>query len=104
MVRIAIPNEITVREGSENELRDNEEFLPSYVWNTNGWICDYLGLTVTEQIQKCIPKIAHTHVYSQTLGRVILKGQVIGMGAVATTKTKEDITKSDDDAGNDRSM
>lgn len=89
MVKIAATDDISQQD--RDELIENEEFLPSYVWNTNGWICDFLGLTITEQTQKCVPKIAQADVFSKALGRVIRKGQVIGMGAIVTTNTKEHI-------------
>lgn len=73
-------------------LIEKGEFLPSYVWNTNGWICDYLGLTVKSQSQKCVPKFSDKDIFSRTLDRVIPAGEAIGMGAVCTTETEEGIT------------
>lgn len=30
-------------------LIDEQSFLASYMWNSNGWLCSQLGLTVKEQ-------------------------------------------------------
>jgi 4-hydroxy-tetrahydrodipicolinate reductase len=81
-----------ISDAERQALIEKGEFLPSYVWNTNGWICDYLGLTVTGQSQRCTPKYADIDIESNTLGTVIPAGNVIGMGAVATTETKEGVT------------
>lgn len=73
------------------KLIDNGEFLPSYMWNTNGWLCDRFNLNVVAQTQKCVPIIADEDIKSDTLGMTITKGNVIGMSAVVTTITKEGI-------------
>ncbi len=74
-----------------NELINKGEFMPSYMWNTNGWLCDKFGLNVISQDQKCVPIIADENMKSATLNMEIKKGSVIGMSAVVTTKTKEGI-------------
>ncbi len=74
------------------EMISKGEFLPSYMWNVNGWLCDYLGLTVVNQTQKCIPQKAKTNLNSSTLKMTIKKGYCSGMSAVVTTTTKEGIT------------
>ena len=33
------------------KMIDNGEYLPSYMWNVNGWLCGKLGLTVKSQTQ-----------------------------------------------------
>lgn len=88
--QIAAADDISEEERAE--LIEKGEFLPSYVWNTNGWFCDYLGLTVKKQIQKCTPKFSDKDITSKTLGEVIPAGNAIGMGAVAITETEEGIT------------
>ena len=73
------------------ELIKKGEFLPSYMWNVNGWLCNQLGLHVTRQTQKCVPHTYRTDLKSSTLGITIPKGNATGMSAVVTTETKEGI-------------
>ena len=68
------------------------EFNPSYMWNVNGWLAEYLGLHVTGQTQQCVPHVAKKNLNSSTLGMVVKKGMATGMSAVVTTTTKEGIT------------
>ncbi|MGN1379436.1 MAG: dihydrodipicolinate reductase [Bacilli bacterium] len=81
-----------ISEEERLKLIEKGEFLPSYMWNVNGWLADKLGLTVKRQIQKCIPKIAEEDIFSSTLGMTIKKGDCTGMSAVVTTETEEGIT------------
>ena len=74
------------------ELINKGEFLPSYMWNTNGWLCDKLGLHVTSQVQKCVPITHDEDIESSTLGMTVKAGQATGMSAVVTTETEEGIT------------
>ena len=67
------------------------EFMPSYMWNVNGWLAEYLGLHVVSQTQKCVPHVAKKNLSSSTLGMVVKKGMATGMSAVVTTKTKEGV-------------
>lgn len=72
-------------------LIDNGEYLPSYMWNTNGWLCDKLGLTVVSQTQKCVPQTHSEDINSSTLNMTVKAGMATGMSAVVTTTTKEGI-------------
>ena len=81
-----------ISEESRQELINNGEFLPSYMWNTNGWLCDKLGYHVVRQTQKCVPQYNDEDIESSTLNMVIKKGMATGMSAVVTTETLEGVT------------
>ena len=68
------------------------EYLPSYMWNVNGWLCAKLGLTVTSQSQETVPQTYKEDIDSSTLGMTVKAGTATGMSAVVTTETKEGIT------------
>ncbi|MFI3306949.1 MAG: dihydrodipicolinate reductase [Mycoplasmatota bacterium] len=87
---IAAADNISVEE--RNNLINSGNFLPSYMWNVNGWMCDKLHLTVDTQTQKCIPTYHDEDIKSSTLNMVVTKGMATGMRAVVTTTTKEGIT------------
>lgn len=81
-----------ISEEERKALIDKCEFLPSYMWNVNGWLAEKLGLTVVGQTQKCVPQTHTEDLESSTLGMVVPKGNATGMSAVVTTVTKEGIT------------
>lgn len=81
-----------ISEEERNELINKGEFLPSYMWNTNGWLCDKLGLTPIRQTQKCVPQTHTEDIYSSTLNMTVEKDMATGMSAIVTTETKEGIT------------
>ena len=68
------------------------EYLPSYMWNVNGWLCDKLGLTVKSQTQKTVPQTHTEDIASSTLGMTVKAGMATGMSAVVTTETEQGIT------------
>lgn len=75
-----------------NSLINGGTYLPSYMWNTNGWLCDKLGLHVLSQTQKCVPQTSNEDIVSETLNMTVKKGMATGMSAVVTTETAEGIT------------
>lgn len=80
-----------ISEEERNKLIQSGEFIPSYMWNVNGWLCEKLGLTIESQTQKCIPQTHTEDIFSSTLNMTVKAGDVTGMSAVVTTKTKEGI-------------
>ena len=80
-----------ISDEKRNSMINSGEFLPSYMWNVNGWLCDKLGLKVKRQTQKCIPQTAKEDLYSSTLEMTIKSGDVSGMSAVVTTETEEGV-------------
>lgn len=81
-----------ISDQERQKLIDNGEYLPSYMWNVNGWLCDKLGLTVTRQSQVTIPTTYEEDIYSKTLEMTVKSGDATGMSAVVTTETLEGIT------------
>lgn len=80
-----------ISDEERQKLIDNGEYSPSYMWNTNGWLCDKLGLTVVSQTQKCVPQTHSEDINSSTLNMTVKAGMATGMSAVVTTTTKEGI-------------
>lgn len=87
---IASADDISSEE--RQKLIDEGNFLPSYMWNVNGWLCDKMGLHVLSQTQRCVPQFHDEDISSSTLKMVVKKGMATGMSAVVTTETKEGIT------------
>lgn len=80
-----------ISQEEREKLIQEGTFLPSYMWNVNGWLIDKLGLTYKNQVQKCVPTFNDEDIHSSTLDMVVKKGNATGMSAVVTTETEEGI-------------
>ena len=80
-----------ISEEERNELINSGKFVPSYMWNVNGWLCSKLGLTVKSQKQVCVPQTHKEDIFSSTLDMTVKAGDATGMSAVVTTETEEGI-------------
>ena len=80
-----------ISDEERQKIIEKGEYLPSYMWNVNGWLCDKLGLTVKSQTQKTVPQTYTEDIYSSTLGMTVKAGDATGMSAVVTTETEEGI-------------
>ena len=80
-----------ITDDERQKMIDSGEYLPSYMWNVNGWLCDKLGLTVKHQTQVTVPQTYKEDIYSETLGMSVKAGDATGMSAVVTTETEEGI-------------
>ena len=81
-----------ISDAERQEIINKGEYLPSYMWTVNGWLCSKLGLTVKSQTQKTVPQTYTEDIYSSTLGMTVKAGDATGMSAVVTTETEEGIT------------
>ncbi len=74
----------------EKEIAQNDS-LPSYMWNSNQWLCDRLGLTIKDISQKLVPMVAEKDLQSETLQMTVPAGSATGMSAVVTVKTEQGV-------------
>lgn len=81
-----------ISEEERQDLINNREFNPSYMWNTVGWLADKLNLTPKSINQKCVPATSEIDIHSDTLNMDIKAGNATGMSAVVTLETEEGIT------------
>ena len=81
-----------ISDEERQKIIESGEYLPSYMWNTNGWLCDKLGLTIKSQTQVTVPTTYKEDIYSETLGVTVKAGDATGMSAIVTTETEEGIT------------
>ena len=81
-----------ISDEERQEMINKGEYLPSYMWNVNGWLCAKLGLTVKSQTQKTVPQTHDEDIDSSTLQMTVKAGDATGMSAVVTTETEEGIT------------
>ena len=87
--QVASVDRITDEE--RQNLINKGDYLPSYMWNVNGWLCEKLGLKVKSQTQKTVPQTHTEDIESSTLGMTVKAGMATGMSAVVTTQTQEGI-------------
>lgn len=80
-----------ISDEERQKIIESGKYLPSYMWNVNGWLCSKLGLTVKSQTQVTIPTTYKEDIYSSTLGTTVKAGEATGMSAVVTTQTEEGI-------------
>ena len=80
-----------VTDEERQEVINRGEYLPSYMWNVNGWLADKMGLTITHQTQVTVPTTYPEDLDSSTLGMTVKAGDATGMSAIVTTETKEGI-------------
>ena len=78
-------NDLSYREISAKI--ESGEYPPPYMWNQNGWLCSRMGLTITNQTQRCVPQTHVEDLYSSTLDMTIKAGDATGMSAVVMTET-----------------
>ncbi len=78
---------------------DNELFIPSFMWNVNGWLASKLNLRILKSTQKRKPVITKVPIYSNGLKRIINVGQVIGTNTIVESETKEGIKISSSTVG-----
>ena len=81
-----------ISETERENLIQNKLFLPSYMWNTVGWLADKFHLTITSMKQECLPTTHDSDLHSTTLNMTIPSGYATGMRAKVTATTQENIT------------
>lgn len=81
-----------ISDEERDKLIHSGKYTPSYMWNVVPWLANRFGFTLISQRQKCIPVIADTDIYSNTLDMTIKKGDCRGMRAIVTGETEEGIT------------
>ena len=87
-----IANINTMSPDELKELIESGRYVPSYMWNQNGWLCSKMNLHIISQTQKCYPTTHSEDLFSTTLNATIKAGDPTGMRAVVTTETEEGIT------------
>ena len=80
-----------ISDEERNKLINNSEYLPSYMWNVNGWLAKKLNLKVKRQSQVTVPTTANEDIFSATLNETVKSGNATGMSAIVTTETEEGI-------------
>lgn len=70
----------------KKEIAENDS-LPSYVWNSNEWLCSQFGWSIKSMRQELVPTTYNKDIFSSTLNKTIPAGDATGMSAVVTTET-----------------
>ncbi|MGN0255666.1 MAG: dihydrodipicolinate reductase [Chordicoccus sp.] len=83
----------------ERKIAHPEVFEASYAWNSVEAICSKLHLVIRSITQKHVPITLDHDIYSETLGKDIKAGRVIGMSAVVTAETAQGITVEEETIG-----
>jgi len=72
----------------EKEIAQSDS-LPSFMWNSNEWLCSQFGWSIKSTSQKLVPTTHDKDIKSETLGKVIPAGHATGMSAIVTTVTNQ---------------
>ena len=80
-----------ISDSERQALINKGEYLPSYMWNVNGWLIKKLGLTIKRQSQITVPTTHEEDIFSKTLNMNVKKGMATGMSAIVKTETEEGI-------------
>ncbi|MGI6727707.1 MAG: hypothetical protein ACOX4P_03990 [Anaerovoracaceae bacterium] len=72
----------------EKEIAQSDS-LPSFMWNSNEWLCSQFGWTIKSMDQKLVPTTHNKEIKSETLKKVIPAGHATGMSAIVTTVTNQ---------------
>jgi hypothetical protein len=72
----------------EKEIAQSES-LPSFMWNSNEWLCSQFGWSIKSNSQKLVPTTHNKDIKSTTLNKVIPAGHATGMSAIVTTVTNQ---------------
>ena len=81
-----------ISDEEREKIIESGKYLPSYMWNVNGWLLKKLGLTLKRQSQITVPTTYKEDIYSETLGMTVKSGDATGMSAIVTTETEEGVT------------
>lgn len=86
-------------EEDRNALIAAGKFVPSPMWNANGWLASRMGLHVVRQTQETAGVYHYASVFSKTLEREIRPDEAIGACTTVVTQTAEGITLESTNVG-----
>lgn len=64
---------------------------PTYMVNSNAWICGKLGWKLKEWKQEIVPVRAEKDIFCKSTNGILKAGEIIGKKAIVTTTTEEGI-------------